>query len=63
MPSEQAERICNKLKQKGVDVRYMAFEGEGHGFRRLENQVQALLTELEFYQETLGLSDGNAAVT
>lgn len=63
VPPEQAERICNKLKQKGVDVRYMAFAGEGHGFRRLENQVQALLTELEFYQETLGLSDGNAAVT
>ena len=58
VPPEQAERICNKLKQKGVDVRYMAFAGEGHGFRRLENQVQALVTELEFYKETLGLGNG-----
>ncbi len=63
MKAPRKDGTCNKLKQKGVDVRYMAFEGEGHGFRRLENQVQALLTELEFYQETLGLSGGNAAVT
>jgi len=55
VPPDQAEGIANKLKKKGVDVRYIAFEGEGHGFRQLQNQVLALETELSFYQETLGL--------
>ena len=53
---EQAEGIYNKLKHRGVDVRYIAFEGEGHGFRQLKNQVQALNSELAFYLETLGLN-------
>lgn len=57
VPPEQAEGICNKLKIKGVDVRYLAFEGEGHGFRQLQNQVLAMETELSFYQETLQLRD------
>ena len=37
-------------------MRYIAFEGEGHGFRQLKNQVQALNSELAFYLETLGLN-------
>lgn len=55
VPPDQAEGISNKLKTNGVDVRYIAFEGEGHGFRQLRNQVLALETELSFYQEILRL--------
>jgi dipeptidyl aminopeptidase/acylaminoacyl peptidase len=57
VPPDQAEGICNKLKMKGVDVRYLDFEGEGHGFRQLQNQVLAMETELSFYQEVLKLRD------
>ena len=57
VPPDQAEGISNKLKIKGVDVRYLAFEGEGHGFRQLQNQVLAMETELSFYQEVLQLRD------
>ncbi|PCI79185.1 MAG: hypothetical protein COB20_05215 [SAR86 cluster bacterium] len=59
VPPDQAEGIRNKLKKKGVDVRYIAFEGEGHGFRQLQNQVLALETELSFYQESLKLSSAS----
>jgi dipeptidyl aminopeptidase/acylaminoacyl peptidase len=55
VPPDQAEGISKKLKSNGVDVRYIAFEGEGHGFRQLQNQVLALETELSFYQEALRL--------
>ncbi len=55
VPPDQAEGICNKLKTKGIDVRYLAFEGEGHGFRQLRNQKLALESELLFYQEALKL--------
>lgn len=55
VPPDQAEGISKKLKNNGVEVRYIAFEGEGHGFRQLKNQVLALETELSFYQEALRL--------
>jgi len=55
VPSDQAEGICKKLNQKGVDVRYIPFAGEGHGFRQLPNQVLALDSELSFYREVLKL--------
>ena len=55
VPSDQAEGIRKKLKQKGVDVRYIPFAGEGHGFRQLQNQVLALDSELSFYREVLKL--------
>lgn len=55
VPPDQAEGICQKLKSKGIDVRYLAFEGEGHGFRQLQNQKLALESELLFYQEALKL--------
>ena len=55
VPPDQAEGICTKLKQKGVEVRYISFEGEGHGFRQLQNQMLALETELSFYREALKL--------
>ena len=31
------------------------FEGEGHGFRVLDNQVRALEAELSFYAQVFGL--------
>lgn len=55
VPPDQAEGICSKLKTKGIDVRYLAFAGEGHGFRQLQNQQLALESELLFYQEALKL--------
>jgi len=55
VPPDQAEGIGKKLKTRGIDVRYLAFEGEGHGFRQLKNQKLALESELLFYQEALKL--------
>ena len=55
VPPDQAKGIFQKLKSKGIDVRYLAFEGEGHGFRQLQNQQLALESELLFYQEALKL--------
>jgi len=55
VPPDQAAGICAKLKEKGVEVRYISFEGEGHGFRQLQNQMLALETELSFYREALKL--------
>jgi dipeptidyl aminopeptidase/acylaminoacyl peptidase len=50
----QAEAILESLKQKGVPVAYVPFEGEQHGFRKAENIMRAHEAELYFYSRVLG---------
>ncbi|MDH3739759.1 MAG: S9 family peptidase, partial [Alphaproteobacteria bacterium] len=49
VPPNQAEAMVDALKAKGIAVAYLAFEGEGHGFRMAENVERALGAELTFY--------------
>jgi dipeptidyl aminopeptidase/acylaminoacyl peptidase len=49
VPPNQAEMMVEALRQKGVPVAYVAFEGEQHGFRRAENIKRSLDGELYFY--------------
>lgn len=57
VPPNQAEMIVAALAAKGVPHAYQLFEGEGHGFRRAENIVRALESELWFYRAIFGLDD------
>ncbi len=54
VPPEQAEMMAAKLRERGVPVALVEFEGEGHGFRRAENQVRVLEAELSFYGQIFG---------
>lgn len=54
VPPNQAERMVEALRRKGIAVAYVAFEGEGHGFRKAENIKQALENELDFYGRVFG---------
>ncbi len=56
VPPDQAETMAGALRQKGVPVAHVVFEGEGHGFRRAENIRQALEMELAFYGRVLGFN-------
>lgn len=49
VPPNQAELMVEALRQKGLPVAYIPFEGEQHGFRRAENIKRALDAELYFY--------------
>lgn len=49
VPPNQAELMVEALRQKGLPVAYVAFEGEQHGFRRAENIKRSLDGELYFY--------------
>jgi dipeptidyl aminopeptidase/acylaminoacyl peptidase len=49
VPPNQAEMMAQALRDKGLPVAYVAFEGEQHGFRRAENIKRALDGELYFY--------------
>jgi len=49
VPPNQAERMVEAVRKRGLPVAYVAFEGEQHGFRRAENIQRALEAELYFY--------------
>jgi dipeptidyl aminopeptidase/acylaminoacyl peptidase len=54
VPPNQAETMFETLKEKGLPVAYVPFEGEQHGFRRAENIKRALDAEIFFYSRVFG---------
>lgn len=60
VPPNQAEMMVNALKQKGLPVAYVLFEGEQHGFRKAENIKRALEGELYFYARVFGFELADA---
>jgi dipeptidyl aminopeptidase/acylaminoacyl peptidase len=54
VPPNQAEMMVAALKEKGLPVAYVAFEGEQHGFRKAETIIRAIEAELYFYSRMLG---------
>ena len=56
VPPAQSEAIVAALRERGVPVAYLLFDGEQHGFRRAENVARALDAELSFYAQVLGFA-------
>jgi dipeptidyl aminopeptidase/acylaminoacyl peptidase len=56
VPPPQSEMMMEALREKGLPVAYLSFEGEGHGFRDSENVKRALEAELYFYSQILGFN-------
>ncbi len=56
VPPNQSEMIFEALKSRGIPTAYLPFEGEGHGFRKSENQIRALEAEYYFYATVLGFA-------
>ncbi|WP_143662117.1 S9 family peptidase, partial [Streptomyces glaucescens] len=54
-PPVQCERFLARMDGRRVPHAYLAFEGEGHGFRRAETLVCALEAELSLYAQVFGL--------
>jgi dipeptidyl aminopeptidase/acylaminoacyl peptidase len=54
VPPAQAEVIVAELKQRGIPHAYIAFAGEGHGFRKAENVRRALEAHLSFLAQVFG---------
>ncbi|PSJ26599.1 acyl-peptide hydrolase [Streptosporangium nondiastaticum] len=55
-PVAQSERLLAAMAGRGVPHTYIAFEGEGHGFRRVGTVVRALEAELSLYAQTFGVT-------
>ncbi|MGZ4354804.1 MAG: S9 family peptidase, partial [Gaiellaceae bacterium] len=54
VPAAQAELLVEVLAAKGIPYAYLAFEGEGHGLRTLENIRRALEATLSFVGQVFG---------
>ncbi|MGW5049847.1 prolyl oligopeptidase family serine peptidase [Actinokineospora sp. NPDC004072] len=55
-PPEQAELLLGKLRGRGVPHAYLAFEGEQHGFRKVETITACLTAELALYARVFGFT-------
>jgi dipeptidyl aminopeptidase/acylaminoacyl peptidase len=55
VPPQQSRIMYEALKQRGVPVEYVEFEGEQHGFRRAETVMAVARAELDFYTRFLEL--------
>ncbi|WP_029421055.1 S9 family peptidase [Alicyclobacillus macrosporangiidus] len=56
VPPNQAELMVDALRKKGLPVAYVAFPGEGHGFRKAENIKRSLDGEFYFYSRVFGFT-------
>ncbi len=54
VPPSQSEQIVNALRKKGIPCAYVTYEGEQHGFRKAENMIHSLESELYFYGRVFG---------
>jgi dipeptidyl aminopeptidase/acylaminoacyl peptidase len=54
VPPSQSEVIVDALKRRGIPYAYIAFEGEGHGFRKAENVKRASEAHLSFLAQMSG---------
>lgn len=57
VPPAQAESIVKSIEKRGGRVKYVVFEGEGHGWRKAENIKKGLEEELAWYKNVFGLSE------
>jgi len=56
VPPNQSERMYAAVRRRKLPVAYVAFEGEGHGFRQAKNIKRAMEAELYFYGRVFGFS-------
>ncbi|WP_292827569.1 prolyl oligopeptidase family serine peptidase [Microbacterium sp.] len=61
VPPAQSEAIRDALAERGIPHAYVVYEGEGHGFRRAENVVNAIESELAFLGAVFGFDTPGVA--
>ena len=53
VPPEVSREVVKTLNKLGIEHEYIEYQQEGHGFRKLETNVDALNNELNFYRRIL----------
>ncbi|TME45508.1 MAG: S9 family peptidase [Chloroflexi bacterium] len=55
VPSDQSSMMYDALRKAGIPCAYIAFPGEGHGFRQAANIARSLEVERYFFCRVLGI--------
>jgi dipeptidyl aminopeptidase/acylaminoacyl peptidase len=53
VPVVEAQQVVDRLKARGVPVRYVLFPDEGHGFRKAPNRVRSSTEIVGWFEEHL----------
>jgi dipeptidyl aminopeptidase/acylaminoacyl peptidase len=53
VPKGESDQIVERLRARGVEVRYDVYEDEGHGFTRRENELQSQRDTAGFFEQYL----------
>ncbi len=61
VPPSQSEAVRDALAANGVPHAYLAFEGEGHGFRGAETLIRTMEAELAFLGQVFGFDTPGVA--
>jgi dipeptidyl aminopeptidase/acylaminoacyl peptidase len=56
VPPNQSALIVEALRARGVPLAYLLYPGETHGFRKPENVIRSLQSELSFYGRVFGFT-------
>jgi dipeptidyl aminopeptidase/acylaminoacyl peptidase len=56
VPKSHSDLIVDALRERGLPVAYLVFEGEGHGFRGKDALVRWFEAALFFYGRVLGFT-------
>jgi dipeptidyl aminopeptidase/acylaminoacyl peptidase len=57
----ESDQIVQRLRDRGVEVRYDVYDDEGHGFTKRENELRALTDVTAFLVRHLSGADGRPA--
>jgi dipeptidyl aminopeptidase/acylaminoacyl peptidase len=53
VPVSEAEQLVNALRNKGIEVRYIRLEDEGHGISKVRNRVRVYSEAIRFIYEKI----------
>lgn len=62
VPPNQAEMMVEALEKNDLPYVYRLYKGEAHGFRKAETIIDALESELSFYQQILVIENESGKV-
>ncbi|KAK7689593.1 hypothetical protein QCA50_007385 [Cerrena zonata] len=57
VPAQQMIDMVNAIKKRGGKSELLLFEGEGHGFRKIDTIRRQLIKQLEFFSEAIGVKN------
>jgi dipeptidyl aminopeptidase/acylaminoacyl peptidase len=57
VPVIEAEQVVETLKKRGVDVEYVLFPDEGHGWKKTPNRIRSAVELVRFFDRHLDRAD------